>query len=261
MVINHVRLQQYEMENSIKIAALADIHVTQNDRGKWDACFAEMSEHAAIVAIAGDLTDTGDEGEAEILAESLRACRVPVVAVLGNHDFEKGKQKEIRAILQKVGVHMLDGEAVVIRGVGFAGIKGFGGGFGKYMLSMFGEPAMKAFVQETVDEALKLDRALAALDKNEEVAAKVVLMHYSPFAETIVGEPAEIFPFLGSTRLAEPLLRRQVETVFHGHAHCGVLSAKMEEVAVYNVAHPVLKKHGIASGYMMLEFAANLTDD
>ncbi|RYF22158.1 MAG: metallophosphoesterase [Flavobacteriales bacterium] len=248
------------MENLIKIAALADIHVTQNDRGKWDYCFAEISEKADIMLIAGDLTDTGDEHEAEILAESLRVCHIPVVAVLGNHDFEKGKQKEIRAILQKVGVQLLDGEAVVLKGVGFAGVKGFGGGFGKYMLSMFGEPAMKAFVQETVDEVLKLDRALAALDKNDEVIPKVALMHYSPFADTIAGEPAEIFPFLGSTRLAEPLLRRQVATVFHGHAHSGVLSAKMDNVAVYNVAYPVLKKHGLSQGYLMLEIPVKTSE-
>lgn len=241
------------MENQIRIAALADIHVTQNDKGKWDASFAEISENADIIVIAGDLTDTGDEHEAEILAESLRGCHIPVVAVLGNHDYEKGKQKEIRAILQKAGMHLLDGEAVVIKGVGFAGVKGFGGGFGKFMLSMFGEPAMKAFVQETVDEVLKLDRALAALDKNEDPIPKIALIHYSPLAETIAGEPTEIFPFLGSSRLAEPLSRRQVDAVFHGHAHCGVLTGTLDKVSVYNVAYPVLKKQGYTKGYLILE--------
>ncbi|RZK48234.1 MAG: metallophosphoesterase [Pedobacter sp.] len=241
------------MENKVKIAALGDIHVTQQDRGKWDACFSTLSEKADIVVIAGDLTDTGDEHEAEILAESLRNCRVPVVAVLGNHDYEKGKHKEIRQILQTAGMHILDGESIVLKGVGFAGVKGFGGGFGRFMLSMFGEPAMKAFVQETVDEVLKLDRALAALDKQDEKAPKMAIMHYSPFAETVVGEPTEIYPFLGSTRLAEPLLRRDVHTVFHGHAHGGVLSAQIEQVKAYNVAYPVIKKNGLEEGYILLE--------
>lgn len=244
------------MENQIKIAALADIHVTQNDRGKWDACFANIAGQADVLIIAGDLTDTGDEQEAEILAESLRACHIPVVAVLGNHDFEKGKQKEIRTILQKAGVHLLDGEAVVLKGIGFAGIKGFGGGFGKYMLSMFGEPAMKAFVQETVDEVLKLDRALASLDKHDAELPKIAIMHYAPMAETIAGEPLEIFPFLGSSRLAEPLMRRQVNAVFHGHAHCGMLTGHLDQVNVYNVAYPVLKKQGHDSGYMIVEVPA-----
>jgi Icc-related predicted phosphoesterase len=241
------------MEQQIKIAALADIHVTQNDKGKWDQLFAEISENADVMIIAGDLTDTGDEHEAEILAESLRACRVPVVAVLGNHDYEKNKHKEIRAILQKTGVHLLDGEAVVIKGIGFAGVKGFGGGFGRYMLSMFGEPAMKAFVQETVDEVLKLDRALAALDKHEGELTTIAVMHYSPLADTIAGEPTEIFPFLGSSRLAEPLSRRQVDFVFHGHAHAGVLQGNLDKVTVYNVAYPVLKKQGYANGYLILD--------
>lgn len=241
------------MENKIKIAALADIHVTRNDRGKWDACFAEIAEKADILVIAGDLTDTGDEQEAEILSQSLRVCHIPIVAVLGNHDFEKGKQKEIRTILQKAGLHILDGEAVVLKGVGFAGAKGFGGGFGKFMLSMFGEPAMKAFVQETVDEVLKLDRALATLDKHEAEMPKIALMHYAPLADTIDGEPLEIFPFLGSSRLAEPLLRRQVTAVFHGHAHSGLLTGKLDSVTVYNVAHPVLKKQGYPMGYITIE--------
>src|SRR5690606_2128155 len=130
--------------------------------------FKEVSAKADVLVICGDLTDTGDEGEAQVLAEELKTCTIPVVAVLGNHDYEKGRHKLIRHLLQNINVHILDGEAIVIGDVGFAGVKGFGGGFDNHMLSMFGEGAMKAFVQEAVDEALHLDRALARLDQEHE---------------------------------------------------------------------------------------------
>lgn len=241
--------------NNIKvnIAALGDIHVRANERGRWQLLFSQIAEHADVLLIAGDLTDTGDEEEAEVLAEELKSCKVPVIAVLGNHDYEKGKQKQIRKILLDAKVHVLDGEGIVIKGIGFAGVKGFGGGFGKYMLSMFGEPAMKSFVQETVDEVLKLDRALASLDKEHPHIPKVALMHYSPVKDTILGEPEEIFPFLGSTRLAEPLMRRQVAAVFHGHAHAGVLEGSFDGgIKVYNVAIPVLRKNNHPSDYFVI---------
>src|SRR5205085_1146871 len=155
--------------------------------------------------------------EAQVLADEVKACNIPVVAVLGNHDFEKGRHKLIRQILLKQGVHVLDGESVVINGVGFAGVKGFGGGFDNHMLSMFGEGAMKAFVQEAVDEALHLDRALARLDQEYGDIKKIAVLHYSPISATVQGEPEVIFPFLGSSRLAEPLMRRGVTAAFHGH--------------------------------------------
>ena len=171
--------------------------------------------------------------------------------MLGNHDHEKGKPAEIRRIMKEAGVHMLDGESVIIGGVGFAGTKGFGGGFDKYSLSMFGETAMKAFVQEAVDEALKLDRALTNLDKEHSDIPKVVVLHYSPMKETIVGEPEVIYPFLGSSRLAEPLIRRQVTAAFHGHAHAGTLQSSLNDVKVFNVALPILHKSGFECGYYL----------
>ncbi|HEX6333665.1 MAG TPA: metallophosphoesterase, partial [Flavisolibacter sp.] len=202
-----------------RIAAVGDVHVRESDRGKWLEFFKEVSQKADVLVIAGDLTDTGDEGEAEVLAEELKACSIPVVAVLGNHDFEKGRHKLIRQILLKQGTHILDGEAIVIRNVGFAGVKGFGGGFDKQMLSFFGEGAMKAFVQEAVDEALHLERALSRLDAEHQDIRKVAVMHYSPIRDTIIGEPEAIYPFLGCSRLSEPLNRHKVVAAFHGHAH------------------------------------------
>jgi Icc-related predicted phosphoesterase len=243
-----------EETQKIRIAAVADIHVRDSDRGKWVDCFQAMSKQADVCVICGDLTDTGDEQEAEILAEELKACTIPVVAVLGNHDYEKNRHKLIRQVMQNAKVHILDGEAVIIKGVGFAGVKGFGGGFDNHMLSMFGEGAMKAFVQEAVDEALHLDRALARLDQEHGVERKVALMHYSPIRETIVGEPEVIYPFLGSSRLAEPLSRRRVDAAFHGHAHVGTLEgATSGGVKVFNVARPILLKHGYDCGFYLHE--------
>ena len=233
-------------EKKVRIAAVGDIHVRESDKGKWSEYFREVSQQADILVICGDLTDTGDEGEAQLLSEELRSCNIPVVGVLGNHDFEKGRHKLIRQMVQNENVHILDGEAIVIKGVGFAGVKGFGGGFDNHMLSMFGEGAMKAFVQEAVDEALRLDRALARLDQENENLKKIAVMHYSPIKETVVGEPEAIFPFLGSSRLAEPLSRRQVVAAFHGHAHIGTLEGQTNGgVKVYNVAKPILQKAGM----------------
>ena len=239
-------------EQKVRIAAVGDIHVRESDKGKWSEYFREVSQQADILVICGDLTDTGDEGEAQLLSEELRSCTIPVVGVLGNHDFEKGRHKLIRQMVQNENVHILDGEAIVIKGVGFAGVKGFGGGFDNHMLSMFGEGAMKAFVQEAVDEALRLDRALARLDQENESIKKIAVLHYSPIKETVIGEPEAIFPFLGSSRLAEPLSRRQVVAAFHGHAHIGTLEGQTNAgVKVYNVAKPILQKAGMP--YFLLE--------
>lgn len=243
-------------EQTIKrVAAVGDIHVKETDKGKWIEYFKEVSRKADVFLICGDLTDTGDEAEAQVLAEELRACTIPVVAVLGNHDFEKGRHKLIRQIVQTENIHILDGEAIKIGDVGFAGVKGFGGGFDNHMLSMFGEGAMKAFVQEAVEEALRLDRALARLDADPaNVTKKIAIMHYSPVKETVVGEPEPIFPFLGCSRLAEPLNRRDVLAAFHGHAHVGSLEGKTPGgVRVFNVAKPILLKAGYTCPFYVLE--------
>jgi Icc-related predicted phosphoesterase len=238
-----------------RIAAVGDIHVRESDKGKWVEYFKEVSKQADVFLICGDLTDTGDEGEAQVLSDELHACTIPVVAVLGNHDFEKGRHKLIRQVVQRENIHVLDGEAVVIGDIGFAGIKGFGGGFDNHMLSMFGEGAMKAFVQEAVDEALRLDRALARLDADHEhVKKKIAIMHYSPIKETVVGEPDAIYPFLGCSRLSEPLNRRQVMAAFHGHAHIGTMEGKTSTgVRVFNVSKPILIKAGYKCPFYVFE--------
>jgi len=238
----------------VRIAAVGDIHVRESEVGKWTDFFSSISKAADVLLIAGDLTDTGDESEAAILSAELRACSIPVVMVLGNHDYEKGRQKLIRQVLlNNPEVHVLDGEAIVIHNVGFAGVKGFGGGFDNHALSMFGEPAMKAFVQEAVDESLRLERALARIEQEHDDIPKIALMHYAPVCETVKGEPEVIYPFLGSSRLAEPLVKRKVAAAFHGHAHAGILRSEYHGLPIFNVAKPVLKKEGIEQGFFILE--------
>lgn len=243
-----------EDNKKTRIAAIADLHTRVSDKGHWVECFREVSTKADVLLIGGDLTDTGDEDEARVLADELKVCTIPVVAVLGNHDHEKGRHKMIRQIIQNDKVHVLDGEAFVVNDIGIAGVKGFGGGFDNYMLSMFGEEGMKNFVQEALNEALHLDRALARLDQDHENIKKIALLHYSPIKDTVQGEPEVLFPFLGCSRLAEPLSRRGVVAAFHGHAHVGQLEGEAAGgVKVFNVAKPVLQKAGYNLPFFLFE--------
>ncbi len=223
----------------VRFAAVGDIHVTKEHAGQLRGFFAQAGEAADALLLCGDLTDYGTPEEAQILADELSVVKVPVVAVLGNHDYESGTPEAVVETLKRIGVKVLDGEACEIEGVGIAGIKGFAGGFGRGSLGAWGEAAIKAFVQEALNEALKLESALAKL----RTPRRIALMHYSPVAGTVAGEPVEIFPFLGSSRLEEPLLRYPVDAVFHGHAHRGALEGKtMNGVPVYNVARPLLAR-------------------
>jgi Icc-related predicted phosphoesterase len=222
------------------MAAIGDLHVTENMVRPYRDLFAKISGDADVLALCGDLTNFGKTAEAEILAEDLQACSIPVVGVLGNHDYECGQPEEVARILREAGLRLLDGEPVEIQGVGFTGAKGFIGGFGRHMLSAFGEPAIKAFVQAAVEENLKLESGLRML-KTERT---VVVLHYAPIAETVAGEPEAIFPFLGSARLGETIDRfAHVTCVVHGHAHRGAPhGATLRGAPVHNVARPVLNR-------------------
>lgn len=225
---------------TMRLAAIGDLHVGENAEHPYRELFSRISQEADVLALCGDLTNFGKTVEAEILAEDLQACTIPVVGVLGNHDFECGQPEEVCKILHQAGVKLLHGEAVEIQGVGFAGAKGFIGGFGRYMLSAFGEPEIKSFVQASVDENLKLESSLRML-RTERI---VVVLHYSPVEATVIGEPPEIFPFLGSARMGETIDRFDgVRCVVHGHAHRGAYSGQTPRgVPVYNVARPVLNR-------------------
>jgi Icc-related predicted phosphoesterase len=186
------------------------------------------------------------------LAKELSAVRIPIIAVLGNHDFESGHEDDVARILSEAGVRVLDGEAVEVQGVEIAGVKGFVGGFGRGTLGPWGEPAVKRFVQEAIDEALKLEGAVSRLRTERRVA----LMHYSPVRDTVEGEPVEIFAYLGCGRLEEPLLRYPVDVVFHGHAHHGRPEGRTRAgTPVYNVALPLLRTLG-DTGFRVVELPA-----
>jgi Icc-related predicted phosphoesterase len=222
----------------VRLAALSDLHYSKTSQGSAQSLFAQIAESADVLVLCGDLTDYGLAEEARILAKDLAAVKIPVVSVLGNHDFEAGEEREIVKILTDVGVKMLDGDTWEFRNVGFAGVRGFCGGFGRGALGPWGEKCIKDVVHEAVQEALKLESALARLTTQQ----RVVLLHYSPVRATVEGEPLEIFPFLGSSRLEEPLGRFDVTVVFHGHAHKGAPEGKTATgIPVYNVSHAVLK--------------------
>lgn len=224
----------------VRLAAMADIHCGKASHGAFQPLFAQAAESADVLLLCGDLTDYGLPEEAEILAKELTAVpRIPKVGVLGNHDFESGHQDEVRRILTDAGLTLLDGEACEIEGIGFAGAKGFAGGFGRGTLGAWGEKAVKDFVQEAIDEALKLESALARL----KTARRIALLHYSPIQATVEGEPPVIFPFLGCSRLEEPLARYPVHAVFHGHAHNGAPEGRARgEIPVFNVSMSLLQK-------------------
>ncbi len=227
---------------------MGDLHVTEGNTAPFRDLFAEISGAADVLVLCGDLTDLGKPREAEALVECLRSCTLPVVAVLGNHDYEFGQAEAVAGIVRRAGVHLLDGQSCQIGGVGFVGVKGFAGGFGNRMLGSFGEPAIKQFVAETVNEALSLENAMRRL------AAKrvLVVLHYAPTAETVQGEPPEILPFLGCSRLAETIDRFGVSAVVHGHAHRGRYEGRTPAGRpVYNVAMQIEKPTG--RPYALLE--------
>jgi Icc-related predicted phosphoesterase len=229
-----------ETKETVRLLAVAALHCTRESQGAFQPIFSQATRLADVLLICGDLTDSGLPEEARTLLKELgAAAKMPVVAVLGNHDYQSGKQEELRRILTDGGVCLLDGSACEIYGVGFAGGKGFAGGFGKHALQPWGEESIKRFVHEAVDEALRLETALARL----RTPSRVALLHYAPIRATVEGEPPEIFAFLGSSRLEEPLTRYGVEAVFHGHAHRGSLEGRTHgDVPVYNVSLPLLKR-------------------
>src|SRR5262245_26005032 len=224
----------------VRIGAVADVHYGRDAEKRMRSVFEEAARLVDMLLLAGDLTDFGLPEEAQVLARDLTdVVRVPIVAVLGNHDYEAGKEQELTAVLRDAGIRVLDGDAVEVRGVGIVGVKGFGGGFGRGTLEPWGEAGVKRFVHEAVEEGLKLERALARLH----CPSRVALLHYAPVRATVVGEPEEIFPFLGCGRLEEPLNRYGVSAIFHGHAHHGSAEGRTAAgVPVYNVSVPVLRQ-------------------
>jgi Icc-related predicted phosphoesterase len=234
----------------VKAAAIGDLHVTEDSVAPYQKMFEEISDQADVLLLCGDLTNFGKVTEAEILAEDIRHCSIPVLGVLGNHDYECGAHEEVARILHEAGMIILDEQAHEIDGVGFAGVKGFVGGFGRGELAPFGEPEIKAFVDIANNEARKLENGLRSLRTEKAVA----VLHYSPIVDTLVGEPIEIFQYLGSQRLADAIDRfDNISFVVHGHAHHGTFEGKtLRGTPVYNVAQFVLRPT-LGKPYAILE--------
>jgi Icc-related predicted phosphoesterase len=234
----------------MRVAAIGDLHVQEDDVAPYREMFAEISASADVLVLCGDLTNFGRTTEAEILADDITSCSIPVVGVLGNHDYECGQPEKICEILHSAGMKVLDEQAIEIDGVGFAGVKGFMGGYGRGELAPFGEPIAKAFVDEVMRESRKLENQLRTLRTERSVA----VLHYSPIEETIEGEPPAIFQYLGSQRLCEPIDRfDHVKAVVHGHAHHGTYEGRTPRgTPVYNVAQFVLKPR-FGKPYVILE--------
>ena len=240
----------------VRVAAVGDLHFGKNSQGTFQSLFTQISQTAEVLVICGDFTDYGTPDEARGLVREVASfLRIPALAVLGNHDFHGGHADEITSILHDAGITVLDGDSHEVKGVGFAGVKGFGGGFGPRALGPWGEDTFKRFVHEAVEEALKLEAALARL----RTRSRVAVLHYAPIRETVDGEPLEIFPFLGSSRLEEPINRYEVSAVVHGHAHRGQPEGRTATgVPVYNVSLPLMKALTPDHPFRILELPVTL---
>src|SRR5438876_6985634 len=234
----------------MRIAATADLHFTAQRYSALRDQLNQVRDEADLLVLAGDLTNFGQPAEMEPLLNALVRLRVPTVAVLGNHDYESGHEQELMRMMTAEGIKVLDGTAYERDGVGFAGCKGFPGGFGRGVLTAFGEPQIKAFVQAGIDEALKLERGLMQLRAEK----RVVVMHYAPVVETVRGEPEQIFPYLGSSRLGEVVERHGANMVLHGHAHHGTLDGQTTGgVPVHNVALTLLQAQNPPQAYRVFD--------
>jgi Icc-related predicted phosphoesterase len=234
----------------MRIAATADIHFVPQNQSVLHDQLQHVRDDADLLVLAGDLTNFGAPAEMEPLVNLLVRLRVPTVVVLGNHDYECSREEELKQMLISGGIKVLDGSAYERDGVGFAGTKGFVGGFGRGVLTAFGEPEIKAFVRASIDEALKLERGLAQL----RTPKRVVVLHYSPIAATVNGEALEIHPFMGTSRLAEVIDRHGADLVLHGHAHHGTLEGQTTAgVPVRNVAITLLQAQQPPKSYRIFE--------
>jgi Icc-related predicted phosphoesterase len=234
----------------MRIAATADLHFSAQAQGLLKEQLGRVRDEADVLVVAGDLTNFGRPEEMEPLVNVLVRLRIPTIAVLGNHDYESGKETELIRIMTSEGIKVLDGTGYERDGVGFAGTKGFIGGFGRAVLTAFGEPEVKAFVKVSIDEALKLECAMSQL----RTPKRVVVLHYAPITATVSGEAQEIYPYLGSSRLAEVVDRHGADLIIHGHAHHGSLNGKTTAgIPVHNVAITLLQAQEPATAYRVFE--------
>jgi Icc-related predicted phosphoesterase len=234
----------------MRVAATADLHFSAQRANALKEQLAPVREEADLLIVAGDLTNYGQPNEMEPLVNVLVRLRVPIVAVLGNHDYESGKEAELIRMMSAEGIKVLDGTGYERDGIGFAGTKGFVGGFGRGVLTAFGEPEIKTFVRASIDETMKLERAMSQLRTER----RVVVLHYAPIVTTVVGEAPEIYPYLGTSRLAEVVDRHGADLIVHGHAHHGSMSGKTTGgIPVHNVAITLLQSQEPPCAYRVFD--------
>ncbi len=234
----------------MRVAATADLHFTPARFTALKDQLNQVRNEADVLVLAGDLTNFGRPSEMEPLLNAIVRLRIPTIAVLGNHDYESGQQDELMRMMTNEGLKVLDGSAYERDGLGFAGTKGFVGGFGRGVLTAFGEPEIKTFVRASIDEALKLERAMSQLRTKK----RVVVLHYAPIVATVEGESPEIYPFLGTSRLAEVIDRHGADLVIHGHAHNGRTEGRTAGgVRVHNVAITLLQSQSPPAVYRVFD--------
>jgi Icc-related predicted phosphoesterase len=234
----------------MRIAATADLHFTPERAPALEEQLKKVRDEADMLIVAGDLTNYGQPPEMEGLIATLQRLQVPIIVVLGNHDYESGREHQLGEMLTSAGIKVLDGTAYEHNGVGFAGTKGFVGGFGRGALTAFGESEVKTFVKAAMDEGVKLERAMAQL----RTPKRVVVLHYAPIAATVAGEAPEIFCYLGTSRLIEVVDRHGADLVLHGHAHNGFPEGKSASgIPVHNVALPLLQAQKPPAAYKVFD--------
>ncbi len=242
---------EHPSDQPVRVALVGDLHTRVDRPGRVSRHLRGVDAEADILLLAGDLTDHGAPEEAAMAAEELADLRIPKVAVLGNHDHESGKAGEVSRALGHGGIHVLDGDVFIFeKRLGIAGVKGFCGGFDEATLEPWGEEVLKRFALEAVTEALKLESALARV---RGLKRRIALLHYSPVRSTIVGENLEIAPFLGCSRLVEPIDKFGATFAAHGHAHRGQVTGKTPRgITVYNTAMELLRER-LGRYYLVVE--------
>jgi Icc-related predicted phosphoesterase len=228
---------------TVRVAAAGDIHCSEANRDETARAFAEIDGSVDLILLAGDLTTHGEEEQGRVLADACRGLQTPVYAVLGNHDWHVNRVPELVALLEDAGIKVLDRSHAICRpqgvGVGIVGVKGHVGGFPGSHLPDFGEPDLRAVYANATAEVEALEAGLKAV---ETCPLRIVMLHYAPTSETLVGEPEPIWAFLGSDRLAGPIVQHQPDLVIHGHAHAGTFEGRLADVPIYNVSVPVIKR-------------------
>jgi uncharacterized protein len=227
----------------VRVAAAGDLHCHEDNREQIAEAVAGLEGHADVLLLAGDLTTHGEPEQARVLADACRGCSFPIFAVLGNHDWHAARASEVTVELQDAGIAVLEREHAICHlagtETGIVGLKGFVGGFDGYRLPDFGEPSLRGLYEETARDVEALDEGLRAI---AHCHVRVVLLHYAPIADTLEGEPPEIWNMLGTDRLAAPLVEHQPQLVLHGHAHAGRFEGSLGRIPVHNVSVPVMRR-------------------